>query len=89
MFPAPLLLPSPCQDLTERIEQGASMTEEQQALLSQLAAQKEQLEKERNDLQTYRLPPLPPTSMSAMIRLLTIFRLLRGCPAGPTISQST
>merc|ERR1719359_347124 len=28
------------KDLTERIEQGASMTEEQQALLSQLAAKK-------------------------------------------------
>jgi len=36
------------KDLVERIEQGASMTVEQQNLLSQLAAQKEQLEKDRD-----------------------------------------
>merc|ERR1719218_511953 len=35
------------KDLTARIEQGANMTEEQQALLTQLASQKEQLEKDR------------------------------------------
>lgn len=35
------------KELSDKIEQGASMTEEQQALLSQLAAQKEQLEKDR------------------------------------------
>jgi len=36
------------KDLTEGIEQGATMTEEQQSLLAQLAAQKEQLEKDRD-----------------------------------------
>lgn len=36
------------KELTEKIDQGATMTEEQQNLLDQLAAQKEQLEKDRD-----------------------------------------
>jgi chromosome segregation ATPase len=36
------------KEYVEKIEQGATMTEEQQALLSHLAAQKEQIEKDRD-----------------------------------------